>query len=51
MVFDNVEHNLTFMARKKLRRTTELYFIKGCISPFEVFKCFFRNVGDLSNFR
>ena len=51
MVSGDVEHNLTFMARRELGRTTRSYFIEGSIPLFEVFKCSFRNVGDVGDFR
>ena len=51
MVSGDVEHNLTFMARRELGRTTRSYFIEGSIPLFEVFKCFFRDVGDVRDFR
>ena len=51
MVSGDVEHNLTFMARRELRRTTGSYFIEGSIPLFEVFECSFWNVGDLGDFR
>ena len=50
MIFSDVEDNLAFIAVRQLGWATGSWFVERCVALFEVSKCTFGHVGDLSNF-
>ena len=51
IVSGDMKDNLAFIPNEQLEWTAISYVIKGGVALFEISKCSFRNVSDLSDFR